>query len=84
MECLETNKICSSYNRKCKICALDDPRRTYGMTDYEIMMKEKKTREIFEEAIPEECRKCGLLERDFVHKKVKCLYRSNEIGRAHV
>lgn len=48
------------------------------MTDYEIMMKEKKAREEFEEAIPIECRKCTLLERDYLHKTVKCLYRSND------
>lgn len=77
-KCLETNKVCSEYNRKCKVCALDNPKKVFDMTDYEIMMKEKKAKEIFENAIPEECRKCTILERDYLHKKVKCLYRSND------
>lgn len=78
MQCLETNKICSEYNKKCKICALDNPGRTYSMTDYEEYIREKKAKEIFENAIPEECKKCTLLERDFEHRKVKCLYRSKD------
>ncbi len=76
MECLETNKICSNYNKKCKVCVFDNPRRTYDMTDYEIIMKEKKSKEIFENAIPEECKKCTLLEKDYLHKTVRCIYRS--------
>ena len=46
------------------------------MTDYEIFMNEKKSREEYEESIPEECKKCTVLERDFEHKTVRCLYRS--------
>ena len=77
MECLETNKICSKYNRKCKTCTLDNGRNTYSMTDYEEYLREKNAKEIFENAIPEECKRCTLLERDFEHKRVKCLYRND-------
>lgn len=77
-KCLETNKVCSEYNKKCKKCPLDDPKKVYDMTDYEEMMKEKKAREELERSVPEECRKCTLLERDYLHKTVKCLYRSND------
>lgn len=76
-KCLETNKVCSKYNKKCKECALDNPKKVYSMTDYEMFMREKKTKEKFEESIPEECRKCTLLEQDYLHKTLKCLYRSN-------
>lgn len=48
------------------------------MTDYEEYMREKKAKEILENAMPEECRKCTLLEKDYLHKTVKCLYRSND------
>ena len=76
MKCLETKKICNEYNKKCKKCELEDKRKAYGMTDYEEYMRENKAKEIFENAIPNECKKCTLLERDFRHRKVKCLYRS--------
>lgn len=32
----------------------------------------------FEEMIPIECRKCGLLEKDKYRKTIKCLYRTKE------
>lgn len=47
------------------------------MTDYETYMKELREEEEYENSIPEECRKCTLLERDHLHKTVRCLYRSN-------
>lgn len=78
MKCLETNKVCSKYNKKCKECQLDEPKGAINMTDYEIMMKEKKAREEFEEAIPTECKKCTLLEKDYEHRTIKCIYRSKD------
>lgn len=48
------------------------------MTDYEIFKKEEKEKKEFEESIPEVCRNCTLLERDYLHKTVKCIYRSKD------
>lgn len=48
------------------------------MTDYEEFMKSKREKEEYENSIPGECRKCTLLEKDYLHKTVKCLYRSND------
>lgn len=45
------------------------------MNDYELYMKEKKAIKEFEESLPDECKKCTLLERDYLHKTAKCLYR---------
>ena len=78
MKCLKTNKVCSKYNRKCKVCTLDDPRKAYSMTDYEEYMKEKQEMEVFENSIPNECKRCTLLDKDYLHNTVKCLYRSND------
>lgn len=48
------------------------------MTDYETYMKELREEEEYENSIPKECRKCTLLEKDYLHKTVKCLYRSSD------
>ena len=47
------------------------------MTDYEKYIKEKQEKEEYENSIPTECRQCTLLERDYIHKTIKCLYREN-------
>lgn len=77
MRCMENeNKICSEFNKKCKDCALDDVRKAYGLTDYWNERKAKEDKEQFEKEIPDECKKCTLLEKDVTHKTLKCLYRS--------
>lgn len=75
-KCIETNKICSQYNRKCKVCALDDVRKIYGMNDSAEAFLRQKEMEEFIKNIPFECRRCTLLEIDIVHKKIKCIYRT--------
>ena len=77
MRCMENdNKVCSEFNKKCKDCALDDIKKAYSLSDIWNEQKEKEAREKFETSIPEECKKCTLLEKDYLHKTVKCLYRS--------
>lgn len=76
MKCMETNKVCNKYNKKCKVCALDDVRKIYSVNDYAEALMKKKAKAKFNESIPEECKKCTLLEKDLLHKKVKCLYRT--------
>lgn len=76
MKCMETDRICDRYNKKCKVCALDDVRKIYSVNDYAEAMLKKKEQDKFNESIPEECRECTLLEKDMLHKKIKCLYRS--------
>lgn len=76
MKCMETNKVCSQYNKKCKVCALDDVRKIYSVNDYAEALMKKKAEAKFNESIPEECKKCTLLEKDLLHKKIKCLYRT--------
>ena len=49
------------------------------MTDYETYIKEKQEREEYENSIPGECKKCTLLEKDYLHKTARCLYRSKDI-----
>lgn len=39
---------------------------------------EEKSLEYFEKAIPKECKKCTLLEKDKYRKKAKCIYRTKE------
>ena len=77
MICIKNeNKICNDTNKKCKTCTLDDIREAYNLTDYWNERTEKEKREEFERQIPEECKKCTLLEKDITHKKLRCLYRS--------
>ena len=78
MKCMETNKVCNKYNKKCKVCALDDVRKIYSVNDYAEALMKKKAEAKFNESIPIECRKCTLLEKDLLHKKIKCLYRSRQ------
>lgn len=46
------------------------------MTDYEQYMKEIREKKEYENSIPSECKRCTLLEKDYLHKTVKCIYRS--------
>lgn len=46
------------------------------MTDYEEYIRRKEEKEKFEESIPEECKKCTLLEKDYLNKTARCFYRS--------
>lgn len=78
MNCVKTNKICNRYYEKCESCVLDNPINTCRITDYEEYMREKQEKEEFEKEIPKECKKCTLLEKDFIKKTVRCLYRSGE------
>ena len=80
MKCMETNKVCNKYNKKCKVCALDDVRKIYSVNDYAEAFIRQKEMEEFIKNIPFECRRCTLLEIDIVHKKIKCLYRTRNNG----
>ena len=48
------------------------------MTEYEEYMKKIREKEEYENSIPSECKRCTLLEKDYLHKTVKCIYRSKD------
>ena len=73
-ECLITNEVCSKKNRKCKVCPLDDCRRTLEMLEIQEKNIRKEEENRIRKQLPEECKKCTLIE--IVGKnKVKCFYR---------
>ena len=79
MECLKTNKICSSSNRKCKVCFLDECRRTLDMIDTQERIIKQEQLERLNRYLPERCKNCSFLEViDIKSMKVKCFYRMKE------
>lgn len=76
MKCMENNKICRKYNKKCKNCILDDEKKAYSLADYFEAKKIEEEIEKFNKEIPNTCKKCTLLEKDMFHKTVRCLYRN--------
>lgn len=76
MECLETNKVCTNINKRCKICILDDCKKT--LNTIELQEKKERQEELskIENNLPDECKNCTLLE--ITNKStVKCFYRMN-------
>ena len=48
------------------------------LEEIKLIYGHKEEPDNFEQMIPKECRKCGLLERDKHRKTIKCLYRTKE------
>lgn len=77
-QCLIDNKVCSEQNRKCKNCKLDDCRRTIRMIEDEQKYIDKDNLEKLRSKLPEECKKCSMLEIvNLRTQKVHCAYRIN-------
>ena len=79
MYCLITNNICPNNNKKCKICKLDDCRKTFEVLEEAEKMYNKTEEEIFQKKIRREyieCYKCPFLKR-IEKEKVYCFYRLN-------
>ncbi len=78
-QCLIDNKICSEQNRRCKVCKLNDCRRTVQMIEDEQKWIDKSNLEKLRKKLPSECQQCNLLEIINLSKeKVKCFYRIND------
>lgn len=84
-QCLIDNKICSEQNRKCKVCKLDDCRRTVQMIEDEQKWIDKDNLKKLKQKLPNECQECSFLEIvNLTKQKVHCAYRINSkclIGR---
>ena len=75
LKCLETNKICSSSNKKCKECKLDTCKGIINMIDIQEENIRKEKIEKLNKQLPEQCRNCSFLEIiDLNRQKVKCFY----------
>lgn len=75
-QCLIDNKICSEQNRKCKVCELNDCRRTVQMIEDEQKWIDKDNLEKLRSKLPEECKRCSMLEIINIRtQKVHCAYR---------
>ena len=53
MICLETNKICSEQNRKCKECKLNDCREAINMIETQEENEDKWKRKLIDIQLPE-------------------------------
>lgn len=75
-QCLIDNKICSEQNRRCKVCKLNDCRRTVQMIEDEQKWIDKDNLEKLRKKLPQECKDCSFLEIiNLRTQKVHCAYR---------
>lgn len=76
MECLETEKVCSNCNKKCKECELDDCKNMLKILEEDMNSKEKLRIKLIKAQLPEQCRNCSFLEIEINgrQEKVKCFY----------
>ncbi|MCI8362257.1 MAG: hypothetical protein HFJ41_03865 [Clostridia bacterium] len=78
-QCLIDNKVCSEQNRRCKVCKLNDCRRTVQMIEDEQKWIDKENLEKLKKELPEECQKCNIFRIINLEKqKVYCAYRIKE------
>ena len=79
MECLIINKICSSSNKKCKSCKLEDCKNTFNIIEKEEKMLFETEKSKFNKELKKgylECLNCPFLEvQDLERGKVRCFYR---------
>lgn len=80
-ECLITDVVCSNENKKCKVCPLDDCRRTQEMLDRQEINIRKEEENRIRKQLPKECKDCCFWEiRDgvaycFYSKKDGCMLK---------
>ena len=75
MECLITNKICPSNNRKCKVCKLADCKKVLEMIQIQEQMKDERKKKLIQKQLQEQCKNCSFLEYiDLDNQKVRCSY----------
>lgn len=60
--CLITNEVCSNQMKKCKVCKLDDCRRTIEMIETQEDREDKWKRKLIETQLPEQCKDCSFLQ----------------------
>lgn len=53
IQCLIDNKICPNGNKKCKVCKLDDCRRTVEMIETQEEREDKWKRKLINVQLPE-------------------------------
>lgn len=70
------NKVCAEGNKKCKICKLDDCRRTIEMIEDEERYIDIGYMNKLKKSLPEECRDCTIYKViNLRQQKVYCPYR---------
>ena len=75
MICLETNKVCSEQNRKCKECKLNDCREVINMIETQEDREDRFKLKCIKAQLPEQCKNCSFLEViDLRKQKVYCPY----------
>lgn len=82
MECLLTDKICPSSNKKCKSCKLEDCRQTFSILEEEEKMLFETEKSKFDKELNKEypeCLNCPFLRiEDLEKRKVRCFYKVKE------
>lgn len=58
MICLETNKVCSEQNKKCKECKLNDCKEVIRMIETQEQRKERRKINLVKAQLPIKCRDC--------------------------
>lgn len=77
-QCLIDNKVCPIQGKKCKECKLDSCEEILNMIEEEQKHKDNWKLKQIKDSLPNECRKCSILEIiDVKTKTVKCIYRIN-------
>lgn len=75
-QCLIDNKVCAEGNKKCKICKLDDSRRTVQMIEDEQKYIDIGYMNKLKKSLPDECKQCTIYKVTNLRKmKVYCPYR---------
>ena len=75
MECLETNKVCSEFNKKCKVCKLDSCKEVIKMIQTQEEREDRFKLECIKVQLNKQCRNCSLLKIiDLNKQKVYCPY----------
>ena len=76
MECLETNKICSESNKKCKICKLDNCKEVINMIETQEEREYRFKLDCIKAQLPEQCKNCSFLNViNLYEQKIYCSYR---------
>lgn len=78
MKCLETNKVCTNLEKKCKVCKLDDCKMTLKIIEEQEKNKNQEKLKRIKEELPQECKECGMYKIiDMDKAKIYCAYRLN-------
>ena len=76
MKCLDTGKVCSNTNKKCKECMLDECRGVFKMLEIQEKHIREEQLERLNKYLPKECVNCPHLEIiNLRNMEVRCFYK---------